>query len=111
MEDIVALKVKLKSGECRYLMTWGRIQASVDPEPLETLMAKEISFGVEIESVTLCKNLQEASKEPLFFEALFSFSQKKIPYGENYEKWRMEMHELMSKGKEVYQLGIPKPVL
>ncbi|MBK7884053.1 MAG: hypothetical protein IPJ81_09835 [Chitinophagaceae bacterium] len=76
MEDIVALKVKLKSGECRYLMTWGRIQDSVDPEPLETLMAEKISFGVEIESVTLCKTLQEASKEPLFLKLFYIFTNK-----------------------------------
>lgn len=107
MQDIVALSIKLKSGKLKYLMTWGRIQDKVNPQPLETLIyekAKKIYFDDEIESVRLCDNLQEASKEPYFYEALFSFSQTKIPFGEDYKDWVTEINKLMNMGKEIYLL-------
>ena len=38
MEDLVAVAVELDNGEERFFMAWGRIQDTVDPEPLEQLV-------------------------------------------------------------------------
>jgi hypothetical protein len=43
MEDVVAVRVDLVTGESRYFMTWGRIQDVVDPEPLEALVMRHAS--------------------------------------------------------------------
>ncbi len=63
------------------------------------------SLGDIAVSAEVCGSLQDASREPYFFEALFSFSQRKIPYGDDYEKWRHETDEEMRRGKQLYFLG------
>jgi hypothetical protein len=108
MEDIVALEVKLRNGARRYFMTWGRLFDPVDPGPLidcaRTHMS-ESSLGGEIVTVRVCDSLQEASREPYFFEALFAFGQKTIPRGEDYQGWRAQMRERVESGHELYFLG------
>lgn len=34
MDDVVAVEVTLADGGLRYFVTWGRIQQTVDPEPV-----------------------------------------------------------------------------
>ena len=108
VEDIVTVRLVLETGESRYFMTWGRIQDEVDPTRLEELVLAACGrFAIAGNAVSahLCASLQEARDEPYFFEALFSFSQRPIPFGEGYEVWRQSMDERMRNGKEIYFLG------
>jgi hypothetical protein len=108
MEDIVAVAVTLDNGERRYFMTWGRIQDSVDPQPLEDLVlrhARSNALGGEPVSSQVCTTLQEASQEPYLFEALVSFASRPIPFGPKYEDWRREKAAEMEEGQDLYYLG------
>ena len=52
MEDIVAVAVELENREVRYFLTWGRIQATVDPVPLEKLiLAQSGHFALDGKAV------------------------------------------------------------
>ena len=108
MDDVVAVRVTLASGVSRYFVTWGRVQDAVDPTDLQDLVLERcagFSLGDVAVSAEVCASLQEASGEPYFFEALFSFSQLKIPYGDEYEKWWRETDGEMRRGKHLYFLG------
>jgi hypothetical protein len=63
MEDVVAVRVDLGTGESRYFMTWGRIQDVVDPEPLEALVMRHASgydLGGEPARALVCFALSES---------------------------------------------------
>ena len=109
IEDIVAVRVDLEEGPSRFFLTWGRIQDSVNPKPLEQLIfAHCTSFALEGTPVkaTLCSTLQEARSETYFYEYLFMMGQQIIPFGrKKYWKWRKKMNKKMQKGKELYYLG------
>lgn len=102
------MRVTLASGVSRYFVTWGRVQDAVDPTGLEELVLERctgFSLGDTAVSAEVCASLQDASREPYFFEALFSFSQRQVPSGDGYEKWRSETDEAMRRGKQLYYLG------
>ncbi len=108
MEHLVAVAVHLDTGTVRYFITWGRIQDTVDPVPLEQLiLAHRQRFGLDGRAVAarVCPTLQEAALQPLFHEALFSFSQQRIPFGWRYHAWRGRIDRRMRAGKEIYALG------
>ncbi len=108
MEDIVAVEVELENGQRRYFLTWGRIQDVVDPEPLEQLVLEQstgFDLGGAAVSARLCLSLQEASREPYFYEYFFTMCQQKIPFGNRYDPWRKQMNKKMKQGKELYYLG------
>ena len=114
MEDIVAVAVELDNGEERFFMTWGRIQDTVDPEPLEQLVLKHCvgySLGGKPVKTRMCWTLQEAAHAPHFYEGLFSFSQRPIPFGDHYQTWRAERNKRMQQGKELYYLGNPRELI
>lgn len=108
MEHLVGIKVRDKIfGEVAF-MTWGRIFHPVDPQTLLETVTKHLGkFGIKSpESIELCDTLQEISNHPYFFEGLFEFSQKTIPYGRTYKKWQQDTAKLMIKGEEIYFLGL-----
>ena len=112
MEDIVAIALELEGGGRRFFLTWGRIQDTVDPAPLEQLILQHsvnFDLGGKPIKARMCWSLQEAAHEPYFYEALFSFSQKPIPFGvgDQYPAWKLEMHKKMQSGQELYYLGNP----
>ncbi len=110
MEDIVAVEVTLENGAHRYFITWGRIQHPVDPEPLEQLVLRhsvDWDLGEKPIKARVCWSLQEAAREPYFYECFFSISQQTIPFGEHYVSWKAEMNKKMQGGKEFYYLGNP----
>lgn len=110
MDHLVAIAVELEDGAKRFYMTWGRIQHTVDPEPLEQLVLRyciQNDLGGNPLKARMCLTLQEASHAPYFYEALFSFSQTHIPFGEHYESWRSALDERMQRGEELYYLGNP----
>jgi hypothetical protein len=111
VEDIVAVEPTTTDGVVCYFVTWGRIQDRVDPEPLERLImdvASHFAVPGAAASARLCGSLQEAREAPYFYEALFDFSQTKIPFGPGYEKWRARIDKLMRQGKEIYYAGAPE---
>jgi hypothetical protein len=108
VEDLIAVRVSLESGEDRYFVTWGRIQDAVDPDPVAQLVLEfstSCSLGGRPVSAEVCQTLQEARDAPYFFEALFEFAQRPIPFGEHYDAWRSAKDALMRNGKEIYYLG------
>lgn len=108
MDDWVAVEVKTDSGRSAFFVTWGRIQDAVDPGPLEELtqrIATRFSIGGRPVSARVCANLREAARQPDFYEALLTFAQKPIPYGEGYDEWRRETADKMAEGREFYFLG------
>lgn len=110
MEDIVAVEVNLKNEAHRYFITWGRIQHPVDPKPLEQLVLQHSAdwdLGGKPVKARVCWSLQEAAREPYFYECFFSISQKTIPFGDHYADWRAEMNKKMQAGEELYYLGNP----
>jgi hypothetical protein len=111
VNDIVAVAVELASGRKRYYMTWGRIQHPSELEPLAQLVLRYCVRDNLEESplkASVCRTLQEASHAPYFYEAFFSFCQKSIPVGDQYEVWRRAMDERMQCGEEIYDLGCPE---
>jgi hypothetical protein len=106
MDHIVSVEVELENGDPRYFLTWGRIQDTIDPAPLEQLIldqSHKFAIGGKAKSARLCRSLQEASQEAGFYECFFEMCQKKIPYGENtYPKWREDIEKKMRSGKEIW---------
>jgi hypothetical protein len=112
MEDIVAVELTTTDGDVCYFVTWGRIQSRVEPGPLEKLILKVADhFAISglPAKARLCWSLQDARETPYFYEALFTFSQRPIPFGPGYEKWRQRMHRRMRRGKQIYFVGPFKP--
>jgi hypothetical protein len=110
VDHLVAIAVELVSGAKRFYMTWGRIQHPVDSEPLEQLVLRyclQHDLGGDPLKARMCRTLLEASHAPYFYEALFSFSQTHIPFGDQYEAWRSALNERMQHGEELYYLGNP----
>ena len=107
MEDLVALRATLASGETRFFLTWGRLFGSVDPRPLVEAVTPHVVRMArgEVVAVQLCDTLQEAAGEPYFFEAFFEFAQRPIPFGPNYANWVADMRERVESGKEISFLG------
>ena len=107
VEELIAVRLTLASGEERFVVTWGRIQDTVDPAPVEQIVLERstgFSLGSEAVRAEMCATLQEARDQPYFFEALFDFSQRRIPV-DGYEAWRSEIDRRMRAGKELYYLG------
>ena len=110
MDDWVAVEVKTDSGRSGFVITWGRIQDAIDPRPLEELtlrIATQFSIGGKPVSARVCLTLREAADQPDFYEALLTFAQKPIPYGQGYDEWRRERAKAMEEGREIYFLGRP----
>jgi hypothetical protein len=106
VDDIVAVALVTASGDRRFILTWGRVQANVDPEPLEQLVLRHSSkFGVEATEAQVCFTLQEASTEPYFYECLFAMARKAIP--EDRHAWKRDTDLRMQDGYELYYCGAP----
>ena len=106
MDEIVAVEVRLRTGESRYFLTWGRVQAKVDAAPLEALVLRHCTrakLGGEPSSAHLCWSLQEASGETYFFESYFAMCQR----GGLGVRPPSELADLMEQGKELWYLGLP----
>lgn len=106
----MALEATLSSGAKRYYVTWGRLFSAVDPEPLIAAVQPHITkqeLGEDVTSIRVCNTLQEASSGPYFYEALFEFAQRPIPFGKGYDAWAAKKRKQLKKGKELYYLGAP----
>jgi hypothetical protein len=113
MDDIVALRVVLVTGQSRYFLTWGRLLDPVDPKRLEDLVGGKLShfsLGGAAVSISVCDSLREASGARYFYECFFAMCQKPIPFGDNYEGWKARMLEQLTQGREFITLA-PTPNL
>jgi hypothetical protein len=112
VEDIVAVEVTTDGGPC-YFLTWGRIQSRVDPEPLEAVImsvATHFKLPGSPQSARVCGTLQEARDAPYFYEYFFSFCQRPIPFGDDYDTWRQETDARMRAGHEIAAIGPFEPI-
>ena len=110
MQDIVAAAVRLDTGQERFFLTWGRLQSNVDPEPLAALVlsfSKVCALGGHPITARLCGTLQEAVKQPYFYECFFEMCQERIPPGSGYQKWARRKRKRMARGGAIYYLGQP----
>ena len=111
MEDLIAVRLLLASGDERFIVTWGRIQHAVDPKPLEKIVLKRstaFSLGSPAVSATVCSTLQEAKEQPYFFEAIFDFARRRVPSGKRYKAWLRKTDRRMRAGKDLYYLRAPR---
>ena len=107
----MAVELSTTDGAACYFVTWGRIQDPVNPRPLELVImdvASHFAVPGTAASARVCNSLQEARESLHFYEALFAFSQTRIPFGPGYEKWRAGIDALMRQGKEIYYAGAPR---
>jgi hypothetical protein len=112
MEDLVAVELTTTDGHVCYFITWGRIQSAVDAKPLEELIlqvAAHFAIRGTPSKTRLCWSLGEARDAPYFYEALFRYAQRPIPYGPDFEDWRRRIDSRMRQGKEIYFVGPFKP--
>ena len=113
MEDVIAIEVRLADGGARYFLTWGRIQHSVDTEPVCALVMRAApSFSLQGKPISarVCDSLREAAESnsaPYFYEGLLRFCQRPIPFGDSYEQWRAQTAQAMADGKALYYCGTP----
>jgi hypothetical protein len=108
VDDIVAIEVRLQSGENRYFLTWGRIQDHVEPEPLAALLLRHAGRfsldGIPV-SARVLWSLHPATAAPYFYEYFFEICRERIPSGRRHEKWRRAKAEAMERGREIWYLG------
>ena len=92
MEDLVGLRVRRNDGTQHGVLTWGRVLDAVDSGPLVTAYRASLSenSSAKVESIVVCDSLQELATCRYFFEGLFYFAMRPIPFGDGYEKWRAE---------------------
>jgi hypothetical protein len=110
MEDVIAVRVRLRRGGSRYFMTWGRLFDPVDPAQLEAVVREHLGkfdLGGDPVSVEICSTLQEASAQPYFFEALWWFGQQEVPYGPAYKRWVSSKRRQLKGGHDLHYLGGP----
>jgi hypothetical protein len=108
VNHIIAIEVKLVSGELRHFLTWGRVHDPVDPIPVAAALMGNIGrFELDGEPVAarVLWSLQPATDAPYFYEAYFAMSQKVIPFGPQYTTWERKMREAIDRGEEIYPVG------
>jgi len=108
VEDVVAVRVTLKRGGRRYFLTWGRLFDPVDGSELEAVVGQHLdkfALSGTAAKVELCVSLQEASKQPYFFEALWALGQERIPFGPGYKKWAAMKRGQVRQGRGLHYLG------
>lgn len=111
MDDVVALKVTLSSGEERLFLTWGRVLGATAETELASAARPHVdgyNLGGSVDIIRVCPSLQEAARAPYFFEAFVSMCQERIPYGSNYQAWLSRKKRDLSDGKGLIYLGTPE---
>jgi hypothetical protein len=114
VEDVVAVEVRLTSGESRYFITWGRVFGAVEPEPLTSHVlaaSRTCALGGDPVSAHLCYSLQEAQAQTYFYEALVTFAAELAKRGSTRQErddWAAARAEEMAQGMSIYYLGLPR---
>ena len=83
----------------------------MDSAPLERLIlnvaARGLALGGTPVAARICATLQEAARQPYFYECFFDICQRPIPFGASYADWVRERATRMAEGKEIWFLGVP----
>jgi hypothetical protein len=113
VDDVIAVAVRLADGRQRYFLTWGRIQAAVDPDPVCALVlrfSRSCSLGGAPVSARLCGTLREAADSPdapCFYEAFLAFAAHSAPSKADYPAWKAGVAERMEAGRDIWYCGQP----
>jgi hypothetical protein len=112
VDDIVAVRVRLDSGDSRYFVTWGRAFDAVDPTKLQEVVlryAGSCALGGEPVSAEVCWSLRDARDETYFYEAVADFAAQLAsrPADSGWRGWLDERATEMENGREIYYLGLP----
>jgi hypothetical protein len=107
MEEVVAIRIVDQKRKAHFVLTWGRAFDASSPAPLLNAVRRHLGqFGIHaIGSIRVCGTLQAAADQPYFYEALITFSQQRIPYGQTYAKWKTTRRKQIEAGREIYYLG------
>ena len=109
MDDVVAVSVRLTSGDSGYFMTFGRVHDQVDPsELIESVRRATASFalGSDVDGVEVCRSLSEARNAPYFYEGLSAITAARPKPGENYLEWSIERRNQIDAGRDIWFLGV-----
>ena len=111
MEDLVCAKAHDSKRGKIALITWGRVFDVVDEVALKRALVS--GLGVKgfrsIKRIEICFSLSEGARERYFFEALFHFAQRPIPFGETtYRRWAAKMRKEISQGRQLFVINGPK---
>jgi len=113
IEDLVAVRVNLADGSGRFILTFGRIQDTVDPGPLEAIVLRHCGkFGLrDAVSAEVCWSLQDASQQTYFHEGVSQITAKRAVaiLTEDYFDWRNRIRDEMETGRHLYYCGDPHP--
>jgi len=107
MEDVVAL-VATDTAKGKYgFMTWGRVFDAVDDTELMNAIRSHLhTFGLtNVEEVKLCESLIESSHCKYFYEGLFAFANRSIPFGDEYANWACDKRDAILSGREIFCAG------
>jgi hypothetical protein len=109
MEDLVAVAVRLDDGREALFLTWGRLYNAVDPRPVAAIVLSAsggFAIGGTPVGARLCSSLSSAANADYFYEGLFDFAQRPIPFGVGYSDWRREKLARVAKGQDLYFVGV-----
>jgi hypothetical protein len=113
VDEVIAVAVRLADGRQRYFLTWGRIQAAIDPEPVCALVLRfsgSCSLGGAPVSARLCATVREAADSPdapYFYEAFFALASHPPPADAGYPAWKAGVAERMETGQDIWYCGQP----
>ena len=110
MEDVVAVAVVLTNGQRRFFLTWGRVQHPVDSHQLEGEVLKHApgyDLGGKVARAHICRTLQEARRQPYFYEGLYWLATVRGAAARSPRRWRASIAGLMKRGRAFYYLGRP----
>lgn len=114
MEDLIALRVQRTDGKTYAVLTYGRIFDAVDPKLLIKSYLSSLSKGARdrVSSVEMCSSLAEVSGCAYFYEGLFTFAIRGIPFGSQHADWIVrKRREFLDGNGDFYLVGdIPTSV-
>ena len=108
MEDIVGIRVQKRDGTSHGVLSWGRIGDRVKDDWLIDGYMASLSHDArgEIEKIEVCESLRDLASCKYFFEGLFDFAIRGIPYGQGYAAWHSQQQAAYSSGAgDFYDVG------
>jgi hypothetical protein len=111
VENVVAVELNTESGGGHFVVTWGRVQHTMDPTELESLVLDaSAKFVPDAVSARLCTSLRDARDAPYFYEALIHFASeiaKRDVAPTPFDEWAHRTDAEMRDGRHLYYLGHP----
>jgi hypothetical protein len=111
VEEVVAVELETESGDTHFVVTWGRLQHTVDPTELEALVLDaSAKFVPDAVAARTCTSLGVARDAPYFYEALIHFASeiaKRDVAPTPFDEWAHRTDAEMREGRHLYYLGHP----